>query len=88
MSVERTERIVVSQKGLKAFTEIHDITSQYPKINRVEYMVEEDIMTLDLENFQSNETMRLTIEGVRRNKDVKSIVKIKFQGTLDLESFD
>lgn len=88
MSVERTERIVVSQKGLKAFTEIHDIMSQYPKINRVEYMVEEDIMTLDVENFQSKETMRLTIEGVRRNKDVKSIVKIKFQGTLDLECFD
>jgi hypothetical protein len=86
--MEKTRIQVNGPKGLQAFAEIHSITSQYPKINRVEYMVEEDIMILDLENYQSGETMQLTIEGVRRNKDVKAIVKIKFQGTLDLECFD
>lgn len=78
--------VLVGQKGLQAFNEIHDVTSKYPTITHVDYAVKEDILVLDLEKEETGETMRLTIDGVRNNRDVKNIIKIKFQGVIDMDS--
>lgn len=78
--------VVVNSSGLQTFEEIHKVTSEYQKINHVDYAVEEDILVLDLENEDTGALKRLTIDGVRNNRDVRNIVKIKFQGIIDMDS--
>ena len=77
--------VLVGQGGKQAFDEIYRITSRYRKINHITYEVNEDILTLDLED-EKAETMKLTIDGVRNNREVKNMIKISFKGLIDMES--
>jgi hypothetical protein len=54
------------------------------------YHVKEDVMILDLQDTSADnpKTKRLTIEGVRRNRDVKGIMELKFRIALDKDKYD
>jgi hypothetical protein len=82
--------VVEGPKALKAYTEIGEITSQFPQINHMAYHVKEDVMILDLQDTSADnpKTKRLTIEGVRRNRDVKGIMELKFKIALDKDKYD
>ena len=82
--------VVEGPKDNKAYTEIGEITSQFPQINHMTYHVKEDVMILDLQDTSADnpKTKRLTIEGVRRNRDVKGIMELKFKIALDKDKYD
>ena len=77
--------ILVGQGGKQAFDEIQRITTQYPKINHIEYVTDQDLMVMDLEN-QAHETMRLTIDGVTESLDVRKIICINIKGLICVDS--
>ena len=82
--------VVEGPKDNKACTEISEIISQFPQINHMTYHVKEDVMILDLQDTSADnpKTKRLTIEGVRRNRDVKGIMELKFKIALDKDKYD
>jgi hypothetical protein len=83
----KTEVVMVGQKGLQAFSEIQKVTSAYQDITHVSYDANEDILVLDMKN-EEGEEMKLTIDGVRRNRDVKHIVELKFKDALSQPPVD
>ncbi len=83
----KTEVVMVGQKGLQAFSEIQKVTSEYQDITHVSYDANEDILVLDMKN-EEGEEMKLTIDGVRRNRDVKHIVELKFKDALSQPPVD
>ncbi len=82
--------VVEGPKDNKAYTEISEIISQFPQINHMTYHVKEDVMILDLQDKSPDnpKTKRLTIEGIRRNRDVKGIMELKFKIALDKDKYD
>ena len=83
----KTEVVMVGQKGLQTFSEIQKVTSEYQNITHVSYDANEDILVLDMKN-EEGEEMKLTIDGVRRNRDVKHIVELKFKDALSQPPVD
>jgi hypothetical protein len=83
----KTETVMVGASGLQAFNEIHKVTSEYQDVVHVDYDAKEDVLVLDLVNSEGEE-MKLTIEGVRRNRDVKNIIELKFRDTLEQPPVD